>query len=279
MLSRFWWITFDVSDLLPGGWQQDVEAVAADADVRYFPKTPLLTREGTDVLSVERGRVHAGQVRQRLPWLYDLYHGAFRDLAEKAWREPVKAARDDRYGVVLNVQRGTKMRFECHVDSNPLTGLLFCTDHHAGGELVISHDVDAHSVEGVDGNCAIIRPQAGHLVFFDVTRHPHYSRPLVSDSDVRILADMNFYTDSSPEERRPRALNHYLFGDPELRRSAHAGGAGRGSRDGGAAQDRVAVVKHRRLAAGHPAGGRVQADLDGIAVWPGPAPVHLAVRA
>ena len=39
------------------------------------------------------------------------------------------AAADDRYGVVLNVQRGTKMRFECHVDSNPLTGLLFCTDH------------------------------------------------------------------------------------------------------------------------------------------------------
>ena len=42
------------------------------------------------------------------------------------------AAHDDRYGVVLNVQRGTEMRFECHVDSNPLTGLLFCTDHPDG---------------------------------------------------------------------------------------------------------------------------------------------------
>ena len=204
MLSRFWWITFDVSDLLPGGWQQDVEAIAADADVRYFPKTPLLTREGDDVLSVERGRVHATQVRQGLPWLYDLYHGAFRDLAEKAWREPVQAARDDRYGLVLNVQRGTKMRFECHVDSNPLTGLLFCTDHHAGGELVVSHDQDAQSVQGVDSNCAIIRPQAGHLVFFDVTQHPHYARALVSESDVRIVADMNFYTEASPE-RAPAA--------------------------------------------------------------------------
>jgi hypothetical protein len=39
----------------------------------------------------------------------------------------VYAAADERYGTVLNVQRGTAMRFECHVDSNPVTGLLFCT--------------------------------------------------------------------------------------------------------------------------------------------------------
>ncbi len=32
------------------------------------------------------------------------------------------------------------MRFECHVDSNPLTGLLFCTEHAGGGELVFAHD-------------------------------------------------------------------------------------------------------------------------------------------
>ena len=38
------------------------------------------------------------------------------------------------------------MRFECHVDSNPLTGLLFCTDHQAGGELVIANDTEAEGV-------------------------------------------------------------------------------------------------------------------------------------
>jgi hypothetical protein len=215
MPSRFGWVSFDVTDLLPEGWRQQVEKVAAGADIRDFPPTPLLTREATDVKSVKRGRVHALQVRQGLPWLYELYHGAFRDLAEHAWHEPIAAARDDRYGVVLNIQRGTHMRFECHVDSNPLTGLLFFTDHHSGGEFVVSHDVTAQSVAAVDANCAIIRPHAGHLVFFDVTEHPHYARPLLADSDVRILADMNFYTESSPEEQRPRALNHYLFGDPE----------------------------------------------------------------
>ena len=45
---------------------------------------------------------------QRLPWLYKLYRSEFLDLAEQAWKEPVKAAIDDRYGVVLNVQRGIR---------------------------------------------------------------------------------------------------------------------------------------------------------------------------
>jgi hypothetical protein len=57
------------------------------------------------------------------------------------WQHDIAAAADgadfrefkrtpviSRYGVVLNVQRGNTMRFECHVDSNPLTVLLFCTD-------------------------------------------------------------------------------------------------------------------------------------------------------
>ena len=70
------------------------------------------------------------------------------------------------------------MRFECHVDSNPLTGLLFCTDHSAGGELVIAHDPTAADVTSVERDCSVIRPHAGHLIFFDARHHPHYARPL-----------------------------------------------------------------------------------------------------
>src|SRR5262249_51612862 len=114
MPSRFRWITFDVTGLLPKGWQRSVREVARHADIRHFPRTPLLTREAAHVRSIKRGRVYAHQVREALPWLYQLYHGTLRDLAEDAWREPIEAARDDRYGVVINVQRGTDMRFECH---------------------------------------------------------------------------------------------------------------------------------------------------------------------
>jgi hypothetical protein len=127
--------------------------------------------------------------------------------------EPVSAAQDDRYGVVLNVQRGTGMRFECHVDSNPRTGLLFCTDHQAGGELVIANDTEAEGVAAVGRNCSVIQPHAGHLIFFDARRYPHCARVLTADSETRIVAVMNFYTESCPESTRPRELNKHLYGD------------------------------------------------------------------
>ncbi len=210
----FRWATFDLTSELRAGWQEDIAAVAAGADFREFPRTPRLSRESAGVRHISRGRVHADQVRQKLPWLYQLYRGRFLELARAVCDEAVLPARDDRYGIVLNVQRGTSMRFEFHVDSNPMTGLLFCTDHGpgSGGELVFAHDPDAAGIESAGRNCAVIRPHAGHLIFFDGRCHPHYARPLRSGSDTRIVAVMNFYTESCPESTRPPGLNRHLFG-------------------------------------------------------------------
>jgi 2OG-Fe(II) oxygenase superfamily len=211
---RFRRTPFDVTSQLPEGWQDDIRAVAAEADFRDFPRTPVLSREAGDVRHVPRGRVHAEDVRRRLPWLYTSYRAYFLDLARDVCAERVAAARDDRYGVVLNVQRGTRMRFECHVDSNPLTGLLFCTDHPAGGgELVFAHDPAAADVEAVERSCSVIQPRAGHLILFDGRKYPHYARPLVSEADVRVVAVMNFYTEAWPESTRPAELNRHLYGD------------------------------------------------------------------
>jgi hypothetical protein len=65
----------------------------------------------------------------------------------------------------------------------------------------------------------VIRPHAGHLIFFDGRAHPHYVRPLLSWSDVRIVAVTNFCTESFPESTRPQELNHHLFG-PGVSRAA-----------------------------------------------------------
>lgn len=213
MPSRFRWTTFDLNGLLPAGWQRDVRTVAAGADFHEFPRTPILSREASGVQRIPRGRVHADQVRQRLPWLYRSYRGLFHELAGEACTEPVARAMDERYGVVLNVQRGTAMRFECHIDSNPLTGVLFCTDHTEGGELVFAHDATAEDVSAVERDCSVVRPHAGHLIFFDARRHPHYARQLVTEADMRVVAVMNFYTESWPESTRPPELNRHLYGD------------------------------------------------------------------
>jgi hypothetical protein len=213
MPSRFHWTTFDVSSSLPPGWQQQIRTVAAAADFRKFPRTPILSREAPDVLYIPRGRVHADQVQLRLPWLYTFYRRVCLELAAETQQERVVTALDDRYGIVLNVQRGTTMRFESHIDSNPLTGVLFCTDHPAGGELVIAHGAGAADIAEIERDCSVIRPQAGHLIFFDARRHPHYARPLEAESDMRVVAVMNFYTESYPESTRPRELNKHLYGD------------------------------------------------------------------
>jgi hypothetical protein len=204
----------DVTGLLPEGWQKDIGGAAAGADFRAFPSTPILSREAPNVTHIERGRVHADTVIQRLPWLYKLYRNEFLELAAEARGEPIDAAYDDRYGVVLNVQRGKTMRFECHVDSNPVTGILFFTGHPAGGgELVVSHNPDAVGVDELERDCTPIRPEAGQIIFFDGKTYPHYARYLPRESDVRVVAVMNFYTRSCPESTRPPELNRYRFGD------------------------------------------------------------------
>jgi hypothetical protein len=214
MLPRFRWTTFDLTSWLPVEWQRDIAAAATGVDYREFPRTPILSRESAYVRYISRGRVHAAQVRQNLPWLYQSYRGHFLELARAVCPEAVTPAQDDRYGIVMNVQHGTTMRFECHVDSNPLTGLLFCTDQLAGsgGELVFAHDPEAAGIESVERDCTVIRPHAGHLIFFDGRLYPHYARPLLSESGTRIVAVMNFYTESRPESSRPAGLNRHLFG-------------------------------------------------------------------
>jgi hypothetical protein len=181
--------------------------------MREFPRTPVLSRESPGIQRIARGRVHAAEVRDRLPWLYKAYRNEVLELASDMTAEHVAAAQDDRYGIVLNVQRGTKMRFECHVDSNPLTGLLFCTDHARGGELIVAHDTGAEGVAEIEHNCSVIRPHMGQLIFFDARRHPHYARLLTQESETRIVAVMNFYTESCPESSRPNELNMHLYGD------------------------------------------------------------------
>ncbi|HEX4610316.1 MAG TPA: 2OG-Fe(II) oxygenase [Urbifossiella sp.] len=215
MLDMFGWATFDVTWILPDGWQRDTLTAADEAEVRPFGRTPVISREADDVQQVVRGRVHADQVATELPWLRELYRKDFRELGEQATGRNVYAAADERYGTVLNVQRGPRMRFECHVDSNPLTGLLFCTNHGpgSGGELVFGNDKAARSRADIEHSCSVLRPQAGHLIFFDGRVYPHYVRPLEDGDDTRVVAVMNYYTDECPESTRPPKLNRHLYGD------------------------------------------------------------------
>ncbi len=184
------------------------------ADDRILLPRHSSSREGDSNLTINVATVDGYCVRNELPWLYDLYHNEYLHLAQSICHESVSVARNDLYGVVLNVQRGQRMRYEAHVDSNPIQGLFFATSHHSqiGGELVISNRSESNSVDEIDDDCSILYPVAGYLIFFDARLHPHYARALNSQDGIRVVAAMNFYTVSCPEDARPADLSKHLAG-------------------------------------------------------------------
>lgn len=212
----FAWTTFDISGLLPGGWDNKILDVARTAaKARVLTPTSVTSREHDRTLQLPTLTVGGENVRALLPWLAGLYEGEFRNLAQRCIDLPVTTARDPRYGVVINVKQGTGMRYECHVDSNPLEGLLYVTTHlpGTGGELVVSNRGDVPSCQAVDSDCSTIYPVAGHLIFFDASAHSHYVRPLVDSGGTRVVVAMNFYTPALPEDARPPDLTPHLFGE------------------------------------------------------------------
>lgn len=214
MLDRFSWRSYDLRNVLPAGWEADISKLADEAVKKVLRPLSVTSREGDPDIRIPVLTVNGQVIREQLRWLYDMYKGYFRDLAQLGMSEPVSTADNDIYGVVLNVQRGSAMRYECHVDSNPIEGLLYVTEHPpgTGGDLVVANRTAASSVEDVDADCSVVYPQRGNLLFFDARRFPHYVRPLTDPQGIRIAVAMNFYTPSCPESARPGDLTGHLFG-------------------------------------------------------------------
>jgi len=175
----------------------------------------VTSREASEIGELTIRGVGAADVRSDLPWLEDLYRGTFRDMAQVGQTLPVSCAEGPRHTVVLNVQLGTDMRYESHVDTNPIQGLLYATTHSEGqgGELVICANREARRAEDIDADPINIYPQRGQLVFFDGRHHAHYIRPLVNPEEIRVSIAMNYYIASWPESRRPPDLDDYLYGE------------------------------------------------------------------
>ena len=212
----FGWHCYDVRSLLPVDWQEQVLKIAREDAVTHTLVTKHSTsREARRDFRLKTGSVGGLMVKDRLPWLRTLYLTSFRELAEGFAHTRVSTMRDERFGAVLNVQKGSHDHYECHVDTNPIEGLLYCTSHREedGGQLIVSNRGDVASVEDVRADCTVIEPRAGYLLFFDARHNSHYVSPLVDPSGIRVVVAMNFYTDADPEDLvRPLDLNRHLTG-------------------------------------------------------------------
>jgi hypothetical protein len=162
----FRWDSQNVASLLPPGWDRELIDVATRFKTRRTLVPPHSTsREHSAITTLPLHCVGGRIVEARLPWLVDLYRTKFREVGEQFRGEPLTTAVDPRYAVVLNVQVPGE-RYECHVDTNPVEGLLYVTDHPegTGGELAVSKNVDARSKEEIDAACVELYPKKGELV-------------------------------------------------------------------------------------------------------------------
>lgn len=206
---------FDMNPYLPDGWDLEIlEYVKKNAnDIKIVPTDSITSRESEDVKSIPTLIVDGNQIREHFPYLFDLYETTILNYAIKSFNTEVFISSTDLYALNFNVQKGTKMRYECHIDSNPIQGVLYVTTHKKGegGELVVSEDSEAIGIKEIDKNCKIIYPKSGFLYLFPGEHFPHYVRPLTNANGIRIVMAMNFYTKKNPEINRPKDLNNHLF--------------------------------------------------------------------
>jgi hypothetical protein len=189
--------------MLPEGWQADIKAV-----VDTYGIATVLTGEGSTSRESRTGqRMHVRVadgvvVKEHLPWLYALYNGPLKDFCIASFGKPLFTANLIHTAVNINYLAGRGAQYEWHVDSNPVTGLLFVTDsnHNLGGSLVFRVR---------DSYRSIVRPKAGMFICFDARDIPHRVTPLRRDG-TRISIPMNYY-DSATVQTRPADLDEQIY--------------------------------------------------------------------
>jgi hypothetical protein len=190
-----------VEGLLPEGWDQEVlDATRRTAKEVLLDGSSVTSRQSTG--EAQRYYVVTGDViRAEIPWLDALYRGPLLERAARAFDRRLHVAEDVRSAVNINrLVKGTE--YESHVDSNPVTGLLFVTEHTTDGCLVFEPPGDAR---------LRVAPVPGTFLAFDARQVPHWVEPLTA-SHERVSIPMNYYL-SATDQYRPADLDHYIYGE------------------------------------------------------------------
>lgn len=209
----FHWQKERVVDYLPIDWREQTLAVARTySTTRQITPTSVTSRESSRVKHLTAIGVDGHRTQAELPWLYDFYASVGLQFARDAFGSDVVLSSNPSYAVVLNILIGDKMRYESHVDSNPVEGLLYVSTLKSGGELRVANSETASTTEEIDEDMVEIKPRAGDFVLFNASANPHYVRGLDKPCDIRVVAAMNYYNGAITEAMRPPDLNMHLFG-------------------------------------------------------------------
>lgn len=189
-------------NLLPTNWDKDLLSLAnsnsylVHLDGKSSTSREPSSSEGADVLVVD-GEI----IAKKLTWLESLYKNELLELANRGFNNKYTTSNSIQNGININYLKGANARYEWHVDSNPLTGILYATTHNQGdgGELIFD----------VNGDVQILYPSKGLFILFDAREIPHTVMPLKVNT-FRISVPMNFYFENE-EQKRPSDLDSYIY--------------------------------------------------------------------
>jgi 2OG-Fe(II) oxygenase superfamily len=192
-------------NILPVDWVLQVSKVAEEDS--YFVKLDgksSTSREPENTNGAEVYVVEGNIIAEKLNWLHKLYQGKFLEFANANFGGQYDFAKNIKSGININLLKGKNARYEWHVDSNPLTGVLFVTTHDEsdGGELVFKLPTETLT----------IYPKSGTLILFDARQVPHTVLPLQKEG-LRISVPLNFYK-KGQAQIRPDDLDSYIYKKP-----------------------------------------------------------------
>lgn len=226
---QFEWDARSASRYLHEGWQTELIAYTQkNMKLHYIEANDETSREQDRSIKIPTLVVSGNQILEQIPWLYDFYRGPALKMMQEFYRtEELVCAKNPLYAINLQAaydvdNKGTPMRYECHVDWAP-TALLYATSHPpgTGGELVVANSPEYFGAD-ILKDCVRIYPQSGKLVCIDARKYPHYVEPLkpksfgssvVKDRPFRVVVVMLYCTTESgscPESSRPQELDFHL---------------------------------------------------------------------
>lgn len=188
--------------LLPPNWLEQLHSVNEEQAMRtVLDGHSVTSREPSNMQPIEVYVVTGSVVKEKLTWLHDLYVDKLCDFASAHMGTLMVPSNDLESSININILRGKGSRYEWHVDTNPITGLLFATTHNEGdgGELVFK----------VNNELVKVHPRCGTFITFDAREIEHTVLPLVT-SPLRISIPMNYYFSDKTQER-PDDLTDYLY--------------------------------------------------------------------
>ena len=72
--------------------------------------------------------VEGDPIAKDLPWLFNLYEREFLEFSSESFATHLYVCNDSNDAININCIEGLPARYEWHVDTNPVTGILFVDD-------------------------------------------------------------------------------------------------------------------------------------------------------